>query len=139
MRPDDATMSALEANDRVEISIPARSEYLHLLRLCVAGVAAEAFSLEEVDDLKIAIEELAAVLLSVPPDHDSADSSALNFGFELVDGHLSVVGRRRVAGAQLPDMAEFLSTILDAVVDSHGIETDDAEVRVQFEKRARGG
>ena len=34
---------------------------------------------------------------------------------------------------------EFLATILDAVLDGHGIEAADGELRIRFEKRIRGG
>ena len=127
----------METNERVQLVVPARTDFLQLLRLCISGVAADGFGVDEIEDLKIAIEELAAVLITAP-DNDAADE-ALRFVFELGDDRLVVSGHRRVEGKVTLPENEFLATILDAVLDGHAIEAADGELRIRFEKRIRGG
>ena len=70
----------------MQLVVPARTDFLQLLRLCISGVAADGFGVDEIEDLKIAIEELSAVLITAP-DNDAADE-ALRFVFELADDRL---------------------------------------------------
>jgi serine/threonine-protein kinase RsbW len=53
--------------DRIELSVPARPEYMAVVRLAVAGIAGRlAFSFDDAEDLKLAVGEAcnAAVLAS---------------------------------------------------------------------------
>ncbi|MGH2733623.1 MAG: ATP-binding protein, partial [Actinomycetota bacterium] len=58
-----------DGDDRVSditISVPAHPEYLHVLRSVMASVAASFdFSLERIDDLRMAVDEACAQLLAV--------------------------------------------------------------------------
>lgn len=59
----------------IVVRIPARAEYVHVLRSAVASVAARLdFTYDEIDDLRIAVDEACAHLLSVP---DGAESMTL--------------------------------------------------------------
>lgn len=52
----------------VSVRIPARAEFLHLLRAVAAGVAARrGHPLDGIEDLKIAVSEAAAYLIDVRP------------------------------------------------------------------------
>lgn len=121
----------------MRISVPARTEYFQLLRLCTAGVAGDVFGVDEIDDLKIAIEELAAVLVAAPAAVDG--DSAMHFEFDPSGDRLVVEGNRLVDTDSVPITNEFLTTILDAVVDHHAIAASGGELRVRFEKQVRGG
>ncbi len=47
--------------DAVSITIPASPQYVGVIRLVAAGLAArQGFSLDDIEDLKIAVDELAA-------------------------------------------------------------------------------
>jgi hypothetical protein len=47
--------------DEVSITIPASPQYVGVIRLVAAGLAArQGFSLDDIEDLKIAVDELAA-------------------------------------------------------------------------------
>lgn len=115
----------------VEVSVPARTDYLQLLRLNVAGLAAAAFDVEAVEDLKIAVEELSAVLIRL----DGADELVLRFTIR--DGALVATGRRADAGDGPVELDEFLPTVLGAVVDEFDVDRRDGAAYFRFEKRLR--
>ncbi len=49
----------------VSVSVPARPDFVHVLRSVVAAVAARAnFTYDEIDDLRLAVDEACAQLLS---------------------------------------------------------------------------
>ena len=53
-----------EIEDAVEIRLPADSAYLSILRTATAGLAARLdFTLDEIEDLRIAVDEACAMLL----------------------------------------------------------------------------
>ena len=52
----------------VTASVPASSEYIHILRTVVCGVASRlGFTIDDIDDLRLVVDEAAAQLLSVRP------------------------------------------------------------------------
>ena len=53
--------------EAVRASVPARAEYVHLLRTVTGACAAHlALSLDDVDDLRLAVDEACARLLALP-------------------------------------------------------------------------
>ncbi|MBO8164058.1 MAG: anti-sigma B factor RsbW [Brevibacillus sp.] len=66
-------MGVNETGDRVELTIPARAEYIGVARLLVSGVANRAgFSYDEIEDIKLAVAE--------------ACTNAVNHAYEGDDG-----------------------------------------------------
>jgi serine/threonine-protein kinase RsbW len=52
----------------ITLTIPAQPEHLHLLRVAAAaGAARQGFSLDDIDDLRIAVTEGAAYLVDLRP------------------------------------------------------------------------
>jgi serine/threonine-protein kinase RsbW len=52
----------------IAASVPADSEYIHILRTVVCGVASRlGFTIDDIDDLRLVVDEAAAQLLSVRP------------------------------------------------------------------------
>jgi serine/threonine-protein kinase RsbW len=48
----------------VSVSVPARAEFVHVLRSVIASIAARAqFTFDEIDDLRLALDEACAQLL----------------------------------------------------------------------------
>ncbi len=125
-------MSSPNKRNHVAVSIPARTEFLHLLRLNIAGIAADTFSIDEIEDLKIAIEECAALVLALPEAGDH-----LEVRFDLSDDRLVVTGERPWSVVGVIDPGEFLPTILDAMVDRHALQSDRDAARFVFEKTRR--
>ena len=67
------------AQDAVEIRLPADSAYLSVLRTATAGLAARLdFTLDEIEDLRIAVDEACAMLLP-----DAVETAQLTCRFEL--------------------------------------------------------
>ena len=61
--------SASLATQAVRVSIPARADLVHLLRTVTGSVCAHlALSLDDIDDLRLAVDEACAELLSIPGD-----------------------------------------------------------------------
>ena len=66
--PDHRSAGAVQAdretNDHVTVCLPAEGAYLSVLRTATAGLAARLdFTLDEIEDLRIAVDEACAMLL----------------------------------------------------------------------------
>ena len=107
----------------VELSIPARAGLLSLPPMTVAAIAADAdFDIEEIEDLRLAIEELC---LSVVPN-GGIGRIALRYSYN--SGMLYVeCAYEQIEASQERQrgdaVAEFSERLLDALVDEHGRET----------------
>ncbi len=113
--------------DVVRLRLPAIGAYLSVLRTATAGLAARLdFTLEEIEDLRIAVDEACALLL--PAAIPGAD---LDCRFELYDDELHItVSALTLDGAE-PARDSFAWTVLSALageVDS----SVDAESRVSI-------
>lgn len=54
--------------NEISLTVPANPDLLHLLRTVVASVAARAeYSIDEIEDLRLAVDEAGAYLLTVTP------------------------------------------------------------------------
>ena len=111
------------ADDRVRVCMPAEGAYLSVLRTATAGLAARLdFTLDEIEDLRIAVDEACAMLLSqaIPGTNLECD---FGLGADLMTITVSVVA----AQPQRPARDTFAWTVLSALagdVDSH-LEPDD--------------
>ncbi len=95
----------------VNLDLPAANRYLHIVRLTTAGAAAEAgLDAEEVDDVKIAIDELCSIVIDAAGDDDR-----ISLRFLAGDGRLMVEGSAP-PGAEL-EVDELARAILDATLD----------------------
>jgi len=123
-------------DERVELSIPAVPELLSLPRLVAAAVAARcAFDVEEVEDVRLAIEELCLAAF------DGRGAGRLHIGLDLSPDGLAVdctfepdgdgggeVTRRGEVASGLTDQ------LLEALADEHGTETVGGVTRAWFRK-----
>lgn len=109
--------------DSVRIKIPASPRYLHVVRLVAAGLAARLkFTLDEIEDLKIAVDELAAYLTGA-----QGREGTLEVTFTISDDSIEITGVGNFpAGVRVrTDLTEFSLRILDTVVDSASLTNDD--------------
>ncbi|MFP5298966.1 MAG: hypothetical protein ACLGHL_08275, partial [Actinomycetota bacterium] len=68
--------------DKVSISIPASPAYLQVVRLIAAGLASRlGFTIDEIEDLKIGVDELCAYLTGT-----QGRDGSLALDFEVGDG-----------------------------------------------------
>ncbi|HZK51624.1 MAG TPA: hypothetical protein VFD47_08685, partial [Actinomycetota bacterium] len=65
------------ATETISIKIPASPEYLQVVRLVAAGLASRlSFTLEDIEDLKIAVDELSAYITGA---HGRSGTLAVSF------------------------------------------------------------
>lgn len=131
--------------DEIELEIPARAELLQLVRLTAGVVAARAgLGLDDVEDLRLGVEELCLSLLGSPGD--TSGRLALRYGWddEVVEITCTLV-TEAPPGPEGPvgDLAHELSSqILDALVDEHGTSpigaTPQAWLRMRRHRPQRG-
>jgi serine/threonine-protein kinase RsbW len=111
---------------RVEISLPASADYLYLVRLHIGAIAAHAgMTVEDVEDLRLAVDELCLSLLT---DEDPLDAT-LHVATDTSPTELEVRCRRDVSPSVPSRRSSGLPTslsahILDALVDKHGSSVD---------------
>ncbi|MFD2639748.1 anti-sigma B factor RsbW [Piscibacillus salipiscarius] len=76
--------------DFVEMKLPAKSEYVGVLRLTISGVANRmGFSYEEIEDLKVAVSE--AITNAVKHAYFEDDQGEVTIGFALYEDKLEVM------------------------------------------------
>ena len=79
-----------ELFDFVEVKVPAKPEYVGVLRLTVSGVANRmGFSYENIEDLKVAISE--ATTNAVKHAYLEEDQGEVTVGFGMYDNRLEVM------------------------------------------------
>jgi len=120
------------ADGLVELVLPADTRLVRVARLVASGVATAAgFDVEEVEDFRIAVDELCTALV------EGGDGSPLLLGFDLGDGEVTVVGSTNAsAGAAFePDRLALSRQILAVVVDDHDISADHGQISVRVRKR----
>jgi serine/threonine-protein kinase RsbW len=128
--PIDLTEDTTE--DAVEIRLPADSAFLSVLRTATAGLAARLdFTLDEIEDLRIAVDEACAMLLPY-----AIETAQLRCRFLLTPDTLSVTVTLPTTRGQLPERDTFSWTVLSALageVDTGSNE--DREVWIRLRKR----
>jgi serine/threonine-protein kinase RsbW len=103
-----------DTEDRVTIRMPAEGAYLSVLRTATAGLAARLdFTLDEIEDLRIAVDEACGMLLSQASREASLDCD-FTLGEDSMTIAVSVLSRR----AQPPARDTFAWTVLSALAGS---------------------
>jgi serine/threonine-protein kinase RsbW len=131
---DDAgtATATTRSDDVVELRLPADSAYLSVLRTATAGLAARLdFTLDEIEDLRIAVDEACALLLP-----DSVHGASMTCSFELSDRSLAVTVTVPSRTGRVPKRNTFAWTVLTALAgDVDTAATDDGVVSVTLRKR----
>jgi serine/threonine-protein kinase RsbW len=119
--------------DAVVITLPADSAYLSVLRTATAGLAARLdFTIDEIEDMRIAVDEACAMLL--PQARPDAD---LRCEFVVEQTSILVAVSVLTIDGQQPSRDTFAWTVLSALagdVDSSA----DADRRVTITLRKHG-
>jgi len=118
----------------IHLTIPAEPDFLRLARLTAADVGSRVgLTFEEIDDLRIAVDELCFAVV------DGLDGSALDLSFRLDDEAIAVEGTCAVApGAPAVRPSELASTIVAAVVDEFGVTSEASSRRFWLRKSLVG-
>jgi hypothetical protein len=126
--------------DEIELEIPARAELLQLVRLTAGVVAARAgLGLDDVEDLRLGVEELCLSLLG--PTGDAPGRLALRYGWDdevvAITCTLVTEAPPRPEGPVGGLAQELSSQILDALVDEHGTSPRGATPQAWLKMRHR--
>jgi len=124
------------AGDVVTIRLPAAGAYLSILRTATAGLAARLdFTLDEIEDLRIAVDEACAILLAqAQPGVD------LECEFELSRDLIRISVGVLTLDGQTPARDTFAWTVLSALVGDVGSRVDaDGRLTVDLQKRRGAG
>jgi serine/threonine-protein kinase RsbW len=111
---DGASPLRAEVTDRVTIQLPAEGAYLSVLRTATAGLAARLdFTLDEIEDLRIAVDEACGMLLG-----QAAADASLECDFTLEDDSISIAVSARSQQPRPPSRDTFAWTVLSALAGS---------------------
>lgn len=116
-------------DDVVVLTVPAEVGYLGVLRTATAGLAARLqFALDEIEDLRIAVDEACAMLLAI-----AVPRAALECHFSVTDDALAVeVTVDTVPKAQLPSTSSFAWKVLTALTTSAGAEVHGQRATIRL-------
>ncbi len=126
----------------IQLIAPAERGSVRLARILAAGVAADAgLSIDDTEDLRIAVSELVALLVDGLEEVDEVDASRLSVAVEFTcaAGEVVVEGHRP-AVASHPDTAgvdDLALEILRVVVDDHSFVAGASGRRFRLVKRTR--
>jgi serine/threonine-protein kinase RsbW len=109
----------------VHLSIPADSAYIAVPRSVVGNLAARNdFTVDAIDDLRIAVDEACALLLPQAAD------GVLEMVFAIDPPQLTVRTSAVVPSGWKPDTTSFGWTVLTALVESVAAETVDGRLTI---------
>ncbi|MGI8407055.1 MAG: hypothetical protein ACR2L3_00885 [Actinomycetota bacterium] len=118
--------------ETVSVKIPASPAYLQIIRLIASGLASRlGFNIDEIEDLKIGVDELCAYLTGA-----QGRSGSLQITFEVHDQKLKIEGAGVFETGQKirTELTEFSRMILDTVVDRASLEQNGGSPVFSLEK-----
>ncbi|WBB79396.1 anti-sigma regulatory factor [Micromonospora sp. WMMD882] len=122
--------------DVVHLTVPADGGYLSVLRTATAGLAARLqFALDEIEDLRIAVDEACAMLLAI-----ATRDAELQCCFAVTEDALTVqVTVPTVRGAKLPAESSFAWKVLTALTTSASATAADGQATISLLTRRASG
>jgi hypothetical protein len=131
----------MDASYAVQLIVPAEPGSARLARLIAAALAADAdFSVDDTEDLRVAVSELVALLVEGAVD----TTETMSLSFTRQPDAVEITGQRALvgdgAGASQVDGADpddLALEILRVVVDEHTFDADATGRRFRLVKRAR--
>ena len=122
--------TGVAVSETVQLTIPASLEFVRIARLTASGVASRVgFDVEEIEDLRVAVDELSSILVDLP------GGPSLELSFTSDDDGIVIEGRRSVENGNVPSVDELTKQILAAVVDEYGVENSAGESGFRCVKR----
>ena len=111
--------------ETVSIRLPAWPEYVRVVRLVAAGLAARlGFTIDDIDDLKIGVDELCGYLVG-----SSGRNGVLEIRFEIHPERIEITGTGTFSAEQTvpSELTVFSRQILDTVADSATLQAADGD------------
>ncbi|MEV0805843.1 ATP-binding protein [Micromonospora sp. NPDC050200] len=123
-------------DDVVHLTVPADGGYLGVLRTATAGLAARLqFALDEIEDLRIAVDEACAMLLAI-----ATRDAELECRFSVTEDALTVeVTVPTVRGATLPSESSFAWKVLTALTTAASADAADGRATISLLTRRSSG
>jgi serine/threonine-protein kinase RsbW len=116
--------ASVEAGDQVTVRMPADGAYLSVLRTATAGLAARLdFTLDEIEDMRIAVDEACAMVLS-----QAIPGSSLECVFSLGQDEMTVSVSVRCVAPRVPAGDTFAWTVLSALAGSVDAQVGPGDV-----------
>ena len=113
--------------------MPADGAYLSVLRTATAGLAARLdFTLDEIEDLRIAVDEACAMLLS-----QAIPGSNLECGFPLGHDSMTISVAVRCLTPRVPSGDTFAWTVLSALAGSVDAQVGPGDVLAIVLRKSR--
>ena len=116
----------------VRLEVPASAAYFRVARMVAAGVGSRlGFTLDELDDLRIAVDELCTVVMGGHTD------GKLLLRYHLIEDGIAVEGTGQFAdgSAAAPKLSPVSEMILGAVADECEVGAGDAGPTFRMVKR----
>jgi len=120
-------------SDEVSLKFPASFEYIRLARLVASGIAAQTnFTLDDIEDLRIAVDELCSALVEAAADRTSTVTVTFR-----VEGHQLEM---EADVPTIPSNGTYVidsisSHILRAAVDRHELEQASERLIARMSKQ----
>ncbi|GAA2703085.1 ATP-binding protein [Micromonospora olivasterospora] len=116
-------------DDVVHLTVPADGGYLGVLRTATAGLAARLqFALDEIEDLRIAVDEACAMLLAI-----ATRNAELECRFTVTENALTVeVTVPTVRGATLPSESSFAWKVLTALTTAAAADATNGRATISL-------
>ncbi len=118
----------------VRLVIPARARFLRLARLTAAGIAGEVgFGLEAIEDLRVAVDEVCAILIE-----GASDDVELDLTYRATADGIVIEGSCPNPGA-VPDLHPVARELLALTADDYSVAASDGVVSFRLLKRSQAG
>ena len=116
----------------VELRLPADGAFVAILRTATAGLAARIdFTLDDIEDLRIAVDEACAMVLP-----QAAPGSSLECRFWLDPVGITVAVSAASDAPREPSRDGFAWTVLSALATTVAAETDPESVTITLSRKA---
>lgn len=129
----------LGRTDRVEMRLPASSAYLAVVRTAAAGLAARLdFTLDEIEDLRIAVDEACGLLLP-RRSSDTVEARHLECVFDIEPDALAIAVSSTDPQIEPPSRESFAWMVLTALageVDATRDAGGRVTIRMRKQRRA---
>lgn len=122
--------------EEVRLTMPAIPQLLRVARLTAASLAGRlAFTFDEIEDLKIAVDELCFALVGT-----KGRDADLTITYRLAPDALEIEGSTAYAGREpQPAPSDLSAQILAAVVDEYELRHEGDELRFRLRKHRSAG
>lgn len=119
----------------VRLTVPASHEYVRIVRLTASGIANKlGFDVDELETLRIAVDELATLVLEA-----ASDSGTLEIDFIIGADELSIEGRAPARNGADFGADDLTTQILMAVIDEYDASLDDGYAHFRCSRRLPAG